>query len=110
MLTLPAQRAPLDWPTPLVTALHATDDHPDAVRLWRVRDVLAEARETIRRIAGECETSEVRAALTEGVDSTLSVIDDTTINLTCVLDAWNDERDWRDYGNEADRRRQMAAE
>ena len=110
MLTLPAQRAPLDWPAPFVTALHATDDHPDAARLWRVRDVLAEARETILRIAAECETSEVRAALTEGVDSTLSVIDDAPINLTCALDAWNDERDWRDYGTEADRRRQMAAE
>ena len=98
------------WPASLITALTDNSDHPDAARIRRVRDVLAEARETIKRIGDECEAQAVKAALVEGVDSVLGVLDDTPANLTCVLDAWDLGRDARAWGDRLDQRRAVAAE
>lgn len=107
MLTLipyrdPPAALPEAWSKRFLAALALSADHPDAARLDRLHDMLAGVRAEVRAVAAECEMHAVRVALTDGCDSVIGTLDDTLINMTCVLDAWDDERDARAHGNALD--------
>lgn len=89
-----AQPAPV-WQVQIDAALAAASDHPDADHLRRIRDVLAEARETIQREADACEDVAIREAVDEPLFGLLASLDDVASPLIVALDDWDNEREER---------------
>ena len=102
-LTTPAPRMPDALAKARDAILRDADDHPDVTEWMQAVAIIAEAHERVLSLVRGCACAAPLVAVAERLVDALDPLREEATR-------WDDDRDWRDYGTEADRRRQMAAE
>lgn len=106
MLTLlpsPPPRLPATLAQTRDAILRDAPDHTDATEHMQAIAIVAEAHERVLSLVRGCACAAPLVAVAERLVDALDPLREEATR-------WDDDRDWRDYGTEADRRRQMAAE